>query len=144
MIARTCAAALFLGMTFSAIAEVEPNINPGMWENTSTMTFDSEFPIPDQTETHTECLTEEEIKSGDAFMEMEDLDECEITHRDMRADGMDYAVSCVGPDGTRVDMNASMEFNGDTAGGVITGDMETPMGPIQMNIRIEGRRIGDC
>jgi hypothetical protein len=142
MIARTCAAALLLGTTLSVAADVEPNLNPGMWEHTSTMTFDSEFPIPDQTETNSECLTEEEIKRGDAFME--DMDECEMTQRDMRADGMDYAMTCRAADGTQVNMAASMEFHGDTANGVITGNMDTPMGPISMNIRIEGRRTGDC
>lgn len=143
MIARTCAAALLLGMTFSVAAEVEPNLNPGMWEYTNTMTFDSaEFPIPDQTETSTECLTEEEIQRGDAFME--DMDGCEVTRRDMRADGMDYAMECRSPDGTQVDMTATMEFNGDSASGVVTGDMQTPMGPMSMRIQIEGRRIGDC
>ncbi len=142
MIARTCAVALFLGMTFSVAAEEVPNLNPGKWENTSHMTFDSEFPIPDQTETHTECMTEEDLKSGDAFLE--DMEDCEMTRKDMRADGMDYAMTCVAEDGTRVDMTASMQFNGDTASGVISGDMETPMGPMSMTIEIEGRRIGDC
>lgn len=142
MIARTCAAALLLGMTFSVAADAEPNLNPGMWEYTNTMTFDSEFPIPDQTETNTECLTEEELGDGDAFMD--DMEGCETTHRELRTDGMDYAMTCRSPDGTQVDMTATMEFNGDSASGVVTGDMQTPMGPMSMRIQIEGRRTGDC
>lgn len=141
MIARLATAALFVGMSFSVAAET-PNINPGEWEYKSTISFQSDFPIPDQTDTNTECVTEEDILDGDAFVE--EMEGCEMTRQDLRRDGMDYVMECSAPDGTSVTMTATMEFHGDTATGTITGDMETPMGPMTMNINLDGRRLGDC
>ncbi len=141
MFKSVLAAAMIAGATLPAMAE-EPNIEPGMWEYNSTMSFEGDMPIPDQSETTSECVTIEDVREGDAFIE--DMEGCEMTHRDMRRDGMDYAMECEAPDGTAVNMEASMQFNGDTATGTITGDMETPMGPMQMTIDLEGRRIGEC
>ncbi len=125
----------------TAVAE-QPNINPGMWEYTNTMTFESEFPIPDQTNTSTDCVTAEDIAEGDAFIE--EMEGCELTRRDMRHDSMDYVMECTAPDGSTVTMNSRIDFNGDSASGVINGDLETPMGPMKMTIQMEGRRIGEC
>lgn len=141
MFSRIAAAALIAGLSFSVSAET-PNINPGEWEYNSTIRFQSDFPIPDQSDTTTECVTEEDILEGDAFVE--EMEGCEITTRDLRRDGMNYVMECSSPDGTSVTMQATMDFNGDSASGTITGDMETPMGPMTMNIELEGRRIGDC
>jgi hypothetical protein len=141
MIARLAAAALAVSLSLSVSAET-PNINPGMWEYNSTIRFQSDFPIPDQTDTTTECVTEEDILQGDAFIE--EMEGCEMTRRELRRDGMDYVMECSAPDGTSVTMRATMDFNGDSASGTITGDMETPMGPMTMNIELQGRRIGDC
>jgi len=33
---------------------------------------------------------------------------------------------------------------GDSMEGTVNGDMETPMGAMQMNVTMTGRRIGDC
>jgi hypothetical protein len=142
MIARFAAAALIAGLSVSSALAETPNINPGMWEYNSTISFQSEFPIPDQTDTTRECVTEEDIREGDAFIE--EMEGCEMTRQDLRRDGMDYVMECSAPDGTAVTMRATMDFNGDSASGTITGDMETPMGPMTMNIRLEGRRVGDC
>lgn len=141
MFSRIAAAALIAGLSFSVSAET-PNINPGQWEYKSTIRFQSEFPIPDQSDTTTECVTEEDVLQGDAFVE--EMEGCEITTRDLRSDGMNYVMECSAPDGTSVTMQATMDFNGDTASGTITGDMETPMGPMTMNIELDGRRLGDC
>ena len=141
MIKRFAFGALVASLSVTALAE-EPNINPGSWQYDSTMSFQSEMPIPDQQNSSTECVTAEDVAQGDAFVN--DMDGCEITHRDMRRDGMDYAMECQSPDGTVVTMDASMKFNGDTASGTINGDMESPMGPVKMVIQMEGKRLGDC
>lgn len=135
------AAASLLVFGCSVTADT-PNLEPGMWEYQNKMSFDSEFPIPDQEQTNQECLTLDDIKRGDAFLD--DVDECDVTRQDIRSDGMDYSMICRGPDGTEMRMDASMQFNGDTATGTITGEMETPMGPMSMSIEMNGRRIGDC
>ncbi len=134
-------ATALLGLAMPAWA-ASPNINPGLWEYTNKMSFDSDAPVPDQEHSSQECVTADEVGRGDTFLE--DMDECDITHQDMSRDAMDYGMSCTGPDGTRMDMDASVQFGGNSVSGVFTGNMETPMGPMQMNIQMEGRRIGDC
>ncbi len=141
MYLRTFVAASLLAFGASALADT-PNIDPGMWEYHNKMSFQSDIPIPDQEHTNQECVTHEDIERGDAFLE--DVEECEITHQDIRSDGMDYSMICRGPDGTEMTMDATMQFNGDTANGTISGEMETPMGPMQMSIEMSGSRIGDC
>lgn len=128
--------------SIAAIAE-EPNINPGMWETTSTVKIQSDqFPIPPRTDTSSECVTAEKIAEGQAFLE--DNDDCEFTNKDMRADGMDYTMTCKSPDGGSVTMDASMEFGGDSMSGSITGDIESPLGVMNMNVEMSGTRTGDC
>jgi hypothetical protein len=46
--------------------------------------------------------------------------------------------------GMAMTMTASMAFNGDTMEGTVKGEMESPMGPMQMNVTMSGRRLGDC
>lgn len=141
MIVRTLAAALALGLATVAVAET-PNIEPGLWKYENSMTFSGDVPIPDQNQTSEECVTAEDIAEGDAFLD--DVDECEITHKDLRRDGMNYSMLCTQPDGTEMTMDAEMAFAGNTANGTIEGTMETPMGAMQMTITVTGERIGDC
>lgn len=129
-------------LSATALAE-DPNIDPGMWETTSTVTIESEqFPIPPRTDTTSECVTLEKIKEGQAFLE--DNEDCEFTNKDMRADGMDYTMTCNSPEGGTVTMNASMKFDGDSMSGTIDGDIESPMGVMKMNVEMSGTRTGDC
>lgn len=141
MLLRALVATSLLGLALSAQAET-PNIEPGMWEYNNKMSFQSDFPIPDQEHTSEECVTLDDIERGDAFLD--DVDECEITRKEMRRDGMDYAMVCHNPDGTEMTMDAKMQFNGETASGLINGQMQTPMGDMSMQIEMQGRRIGDC
>src|SRR5699024_3837746 len=103
MIARTLVAALALGLATAAVAEA-PNIEPGLWKSENNMTFSGDIPIPDQNQTSEECVTEEDIAEGEAFLD--DVDECEITHKDLRRDGMDYSMVCTLPDGSQMTMDA--------------------------------------
>ena len=137
-------ATLLAAASISAPALAEnPNIEPGMWETTSTVTIQSEqFPIPPRTDTSSECVTAEKIEEGQAFLE--DNDDCEFTNKDMRADGMDYTMTCRSQDGSTVTMNASMKFNGDSMSGTIDGNIESPMGVMKMNVEMSGERTGDC
>ena len=141
MIFRLITATLFLGLAASAVAET-PNIEPGLWEYSNKMSFSGDIPIPDQEQTTEECLTDEDIAEGEAFLD--NVEACEITHKDLRRDGMNYVMTCNQAEGMQMTMEANMQFNGDSANGTITGNMETPMGAMAMNITMTGRRIGDC
>ncbi|MDX1625342.1 MAG: DUF3617 family protein [Wenzhouxiangellaceae bacterium] len=141
-ISRLVPALAGLTMATAAVAE-DPNIEPGMWETTSTVTIQSDqFPIPPQTNTTSNCVSADDIQEGQAFME--DNEECQFTDKDIRADGMTYTMTCATPDGGAVTMNAEMSFDGDTMSGVVDGDMETPMGVMKMHVEMDGRRTGDC
>ncbi len=135
------AGSVLLATSLTAAA-AEPNVNPGLWEYRTTVSIQSDFPIPDQSSTSTECVTAEDIAEGQ--FAMEDLDGCETTRRDIRRDSMDVELACVAPDGTSMTMKAQMDFNGDSATGTVTGDMETPMGTMNMRISLDGRRLGEC
>ncbi|MEE4190659.1 MAG: DUF3617 family protein [Halieaceae bacterium] len=134
--------ALSLALATAAHA-VEPNINPGMWETTSTITLKSaQFSMPARTETNSECLTSEQVAEGQAFLEQDG--DCTFAKKDLRADGMDYAMTCKTPEGGTVDLNASMQFKGESMTGTIDGTMGTPMGEMTMNIVLSGQRKGGC
>ncbi|MDJ0879698.1 MAG: DUF3617 family protein [Halieaceae bacterium] len=133
---------LSLILTTSAFA-VEPNIEPGMWETTSTVTLKSaQFSMPGQTQTQSECITAEKVAEGQAFLEQEG--DCTFAKKDLRSDGMDYSITCEGTDAGTMTMNASMQFNGKTMTGKVDGTMESPMGQMTMIMELSGRRTGSC
>lgn len=126
----------------TAVAQETPNIQPGMWKYDNTISVDAEYPFPEQTHSNEECVTIEDVERGDAFLE--DVEECEILDSNITSDRMTYTMRCQSADGMDMTMEADMEFHGDSAAGTITGDMQSPMGPMSMRIEMEGTRIGDC
>ncbi|MGY6553118.1 MAG: DUF3617 domain-containing protein [Wenzhouxiangella sp.] len=135
-------AALAFGLTAFAYAD-RPNIEPGLWEYETRMTVEAAFPFPEQTDTTTECVTEEDVSKADAFIDSMDMDECDVQRQEMRADGANYEMSCT-QEGITVDMVMDMKFFGDRSEGLITTQAETPMGPMKSTIVMTGRRLGDC
>lgn len=127
----------------ASVQAEEPNIDPGMWETTSKVTMESQaFSMPPRTDTNSECLTAEKIAEGQTFLD--DNEDCEYANKDMRADGMDYTMTCSNPDGSSVEMDASMQFDGDTMSGTVDGVVESPMGEMTMKVEMTGKRTGDC
>ena len=41
-------------------------------------------------------------------------------------------------------MSADLKLQGDTMNGTMKGDMQSPMGPMNMRMELSGKRIGDC
>ncbi|WP_018881262.1 DUF3617 domain-containing protein [Thioalkalivibrio sp. ALE30] len=119
-----------------------PNIQPGLWENQNTMIMEGMAGMPDQTETTTECVTQEEIDRGENIIEAPEG--CTLDQMDMTADRMDYTMSCTDPQGGQMQMEGSMRFMGDRAEGEMTSEMDTPMGPMNVRMETRGQRIGDC
>ncbi|TVP86555.1 MAG: DUF3617 family protein [Thioalkalivibrio sp.] len=127
-------------LPLSALA-VEPNIQPGEWELNSVTTFPG-TPMPEQRETSRECVTAEDVADGLAF-DM-DVEGCEITDMDLREEGMTYSMSCQDDEGFEMTMDAELLFMGDRTEGTMEANMLTPMGPMEMQMELDGRRIGDC
>lgn len=138
---HVAAAALLLSTT--VLAEDQPDFNFGLWETTTTMTMESaQFSLPPQTTSTTECVTEADFDEGRAFMK--DMDGCTMISEDLRSDGADYSMVCSQAEAGEINMNMSMEFNGDSMSGVIISEMNGPMGAMNMQIDLAGQRLGDC
>lgn len=133
-----------LALGLSALAQAEtPNVQPGLWEYNTRMTVEAAFPFPEQTDTTTDCVTEEDIAKADSFMNDLDMEDCTVTREELRRDGANWEMTCTEDDVT-MDMTVVMNFHGDRSDGVITSAVETPMGPMKSTIHMDGRRIGEC
>lgn len=138
------ALSLSFGIGLVTLAQAEaPNIQPGLWEYETRMTVEAAFPIPEQTDTTTECVSEDDVSKADSFLDGLDLDQCDITRQEMRADGANYEMTC-SQEGITVDMTMEMKFFGDRSEGVVTTEADSPMGPMKSTIVMTGRRLGDC
>ena len=136
-------ATLALTLPFAVLA-TEPNIKPGMWSyETTTRILNAPMAMPEQTFNSEECVTLEDIQRGDAFLD--DIgEECRASNVNIRRDGMSYTMTCRGPDGSEMEMRADMRFMSNRISGTMESEMETPMGPMKMQMQVEGRRTGDC
>ena len=134
---------LLIAAALSAPAAAQDiDIDPGLWETSTTISIKSQqFSMPPRTHSQEECVTAERI--GEGFEFLEDNEDCEVTDRDVRSDGMNYTMVCPNPGGTMT-MNFDMEFNGDSMSGTISGQFESQMGAMEMDGEVSGTRIGDC
>ncbi len=143
MILKSIAPAVLGLIVAGPVAAADPDIDPGLWETTSTVTIKSaQFSMPPRTDTRSECVTAEKITEGQAFLEQDG--ECTFERKELRDDGMDYTMTCEGGEEGAITMNASMKFNGGSMTGTIDGTMQSPLGEMSMNIEMSGRRTGSC
>ncbi|TVP82330.1 DUF3617 family protein [Thioalkalivibrio sp.] len=138
---RSFVIATLVAIPLTAIA-TEPNIQPGEWEMSSITTFPG-TPMPEQRDSSRECVTSEDLDGLVFDLDLEE-ESCEITDKVISADHMSYSMTCQHEDGMDMIMDAEMRFLGDRTEGTMDARMTTPMGPMQMRIELEGRRIGDC
>ncbi|MDR5891773.1 DUF3617 domain-containing protein [Halomonas mongoliensis] len=141
MLLRPLFAAALLALPLTAMAET-PNITPGLWEFTSTTSVTGEIPIPDQTDTHQECIAQGDLEDPDfQFLEVEEG--CELLEHNVSADGIDYRMICR-EEGGEANINGRMDFLGERVEGSVDVTVQSPMGEMQMNTVVEGAHIGDC
>lgn len=124
-------------------AEPELNIEPGQWEFNSTMRMEGAMNMPEQQSSESQCLTQEEIDQGPVFTP-DDEEGCEILSEDISRDRVVYQMRCEGGDGMAFEADYAMDLMGDQVRGTMTGDMETPMGEMTLNMEFDGERVGDC
>lgn len=136
-------AAALLALPLSAAAEEEaPNLKPGQWEFTSVTSVEGDLPIPEQTDTHQECLTQEDIDEANIGM-LEEEESCDLLEKNGRSDGMSFRMACSGQGGEAT-IVGDMRYFGDRIEGDMTVETAMPMGKMTMNTTIEGKRLGDC
>jgi hypothetical protein len=138
---RSLLAAALLALPLTAVAET-PNITPGLWEFTSTTSVTGEVPIPDQTETHQECIAQGDLTDSDfQFLEVEEG--CELVEHNVSAEGIDYRMVCHADEG-EAHIDGRMDFLGEHVEGNVNVTVQSSMGEMQMNTVVEGERLGDC
>jgi hypothetical protein len=138
---RSLLAAAVLALPLAAVADT-PNIVPGLWEFTSTTSVTGEVPIPDQTETHQECIAQGDLEDPDfQFLEVEEG--CELLEHNVSTEGLDYRMVCHA-EGGEANIDGRMDFLGERVEGHVDVNVQSPMGEMQMNTVVEGALIGDC
>lgn len=139
---RTILSALCLVCLPGLAVAVQPDMQPGQWEYTTTTRVIGPVDIPERTSTHTQCVTESEVDDADAFME--DVEDCEVERREVTADEAGFALVCPGQQGTEMRMTMDMRLRGDRVEGESVTTLTMGGESMEMRSRVEGRRVGDC
>jgi hypothetical protein len=120
-----------------------PDIQYGLWETTTVTSMRSDvMNLPENTSTTRDCVTEEDVREGRAFLQ--EQDDCEILEQNITSTTMDMVMECKQPESGAIRMTVSMEYSGDTSSGTMKGEMDSPMGKMFMDISMDSRRVGDC
>ncbi|CAM3459123.1 DUF3617 domain-containing protein [Halomonas lysinitropha] len=139
---RPLLAGLLLALPMAAVAQ-SPNIEPGQWEFTSTTSVQGDMPIPDQTDSHQECIAQGDIENEE-FSFIEEEEGCELLEHEVTVDRLDYRMACQA-EGGEADIVGHMDFLGETTEGRVEVNVQSPqMGEMTMVTDVEGRRLGDC
>ncbi len=138
--ARLSLLALFSVLGSASTQAQSINLNPGLWEYTNELTF-IEGSEP-RVQVFEDCVTAEDLENS-GFM-MQDIDACEVVEQEILFDRMTYVMNCLGPEGTTLAIDARIEFDGDSATGVINNSVVTPLGEMDMVVNLSAKRLGDC
>ncbi len=126
-------------------------IQPGMWENTSTMTG-AEIPgappemlsaLLGQANTMSSCLTQEQLDEGPEALFNQSDGQCVFDEFSMQGGRISFTGSCSGAQGAgTVALTGTYTATSYETESVITG--ATPGGQMRMTVAGSGRRTGDC
>lgn len=141
MLLRVLVSAAVISLPLTALAE-SPNLEPGEWEFTSITTVEGDLPIPDETDTLRECLTQEAINEANDFF-IQEGDGCEFLEQDASRDGMSYRMSCRG-EGGEATVIGEMRYLQERMESTMQVETTTPMGDMTLHTTMEGERLGDC
>lgn len=136
-------ACLILLMAVTAHAsDQSPNMQEGLWEYKTITSIRDAGQFPPQEETITECLTADQIVTGEAFLD--DVEACNVAKNTMTSERMEVYMVCPADNGTTLDMSMQMNFNGTEAQGLIVTHANTDVGGIVIEVKMHGKRLGDC
>lgn len=141
MFYRIGLAALLAAVTTIAAA-AQPNMQPGRWEYTNTMSFSGAVNVPEKQYTHTQCVTREDIEEADTFLR--DAEQCRVEDRRLASDNVAYTMVCPGPQGSEMRTRVEMQVMGDRVTGDARATLRMNDQSMEMVTAIEGRRVGDC
>lgn len=125
------------------LAEVaQPDMQPGEWEYTTTTRISGPVGMPDRTSNRTRCVTARDVDDADTFME--DVEDRDVERRGISADRAGLALICPGQQGREMRMSMDMRLPGDRVGGESVTTLSMNGESMEMRMRVEGRRVGDC
>tara|TARA_B100000700_G_scaffold300257_1_gene368198 strand:+ start:30966 stop:31397 length:432 start_codon:yes stop_codon:yes gene_type:complete len=136
------AIALLISPAMLLAQDETPNLVPGMWAFSSMTHVEGDLPIPDQTESHQECLTDADIADAQRSL-VQDQDGCEVIESTISRERMDYRMMCRGSGG-EANIDGNLRFLGERAEGSVDVDTTTQMGALKMHTTIEAQRMGEC
>lgn len=117
------------------------DFNPGMWEWKTTMEYKDlpaemagMMPSGPQTQTQTACEKEVDIQPT-----QKEYPGCTIEQPETSGNTVTWKVECK-RQGASERHEGEMHFHGDTADGLIRSEA----GAMTMEIKMQGRRLGDC
>lgn len=125
----------------TSVAAATPNVTPGLWSHTNTMSMQGPMGMPPQVFSGEECITQADIDKGVDLVDMPAG--CTLTQMDIRRHSMDYGMSC-NMDGMQMSFTGTMTFEGERMQGEMTSEIDTPIGKMIMKMESRGERIGDC
>ncbi|EPC02467.1 hypothetical protein L861_08825 [Litchfieldella anticariensis FP35 = DSM 16096] len=141
MIFRSLLYAAAVALPLSVWAQA-PNLTPGEWEFVTKTTVEGDVPIPEETQTNRECLTQEVLNEANEGLIQEE-EGCKVLEQNASSDAMNYRMVCMGEGGEAI-IVGDMQYMVDRAKGTMQVETTTPMGDMTMNTMIDGRRMGDC
>ncbi|WP_455376383.1 DUF3617 domain-containing protein [Kaarinaea lacus] len=122
----------------------EYNINPGMWETTSTMDVTGMPPemasmMQKEPKVEKECVKD---KNYD-FNPGEENRGCTLKTTRQSSKKLVWDITC-GAESGNAKGQGEANFNGDTVSGWFEMNMQGPAGPMKMRHSFEGKRLGSC
>jgi hypothetical protein len=124
---------VFITILVSA-AWAGPQINPGKWEITTRTEMQG---MPPQSETHIQCLTDENVVP----MSKEASQECRVEDIVVKGNTVSWKIFC-GGQGGQMEGTGQITYQGDSMEGVM--HMAITGANMEFINHITGRRIGEC
>ena len=133
-IAGACAALFTAGIVSAA----ELTLKPGLWE--TTMTSTNPMMAKPMTQTSKECLTGGTMNPESLVRDVED---CKLLDSAVKGDTLSFSMEC-NMQGNKALITGSFQTSGDTASSNVDMDIEAAGMKMNINMKSEGKRLGDC
>jgi hypothetical protein len=129
--------AVALLVPFLAAQVAQVNMNPGLWEITTTTEMVGMPGAGPPPLTHTQCITAEDL-----VPQSEEASEvCTVSDINTEGNTISWKITC-GGQGGGMEGTGTITYNGDTMEG--TMEMAMPMTGMQIKNTLVGKRIGEC
>lgn len=126
-----------LAFPLSAVA-ASLDLNPGLWETTTTRT--NPMTGAPTTETTTECVSE---TSFDPREMMKEAQGCQLTDENLDGDTLTFAMAC-DMQGAKGEFKGRFQTDGQTGNGEMNMNMNMGSMNMSMDMNWTSKRLGDC